>query len=121
MPDNKKVTIAGMHLEGTCKSWYQVFIIGRTTLIWVNLCTHFAARFGVREHELLHDKFKQLRQGDSLEQYCSQFELLMEQLKLKLPQLTEDYFVECIISGLQEDLRKTIKFLTPTTMESALK
>lgn len=32
VPENKKVTIAGMHLEGVYKSWYQTVAMGRICL-----------------------------------------------------------------------------------------
>ena len=79
------------------------------------------ARFGARENELVFEKFKNLRQDGTLEQYCKQFALCMGQVKARIPQLSEDYFVECYISGVQEDAKQVLKLLGPATVEDAMK
>lgn len=38
-----------------------------------------------------------------------------------MPQLTEEYFVESFISGLQEENRQVLKLLSPKTVEGAFK
>lgn len=95
--------IAGMHLEGITMSWYQVFAMGKTKLLWPDFCTYFLARFGACENELLYDKFKNLKQEASVESYCNQFALAMGQLRIK--KLTEEHFIEYFISGLQEEVK----------------
>lgn len=81
----------------------------------------FTARFGVRGSELIYEKFKNLKQDGSAEHYCEQFALCMGQLKVKMPHLSEDYFVECFISGLQEDVKQVLKLLSPNSIKGAFK
>lgn len=99
--NNKKVVIAGMHLEGLAKSWYQMYALEKLELNWQDFCNQFTARFGVKENELLIERFKNLKQDDTVELYCKKFAECMRQMKVKMPQLTEGYYVECFIRGNQ--------------------
>lgn len=56
-----------------------------------------------------------------MEHYFGEFEKNMEQLKRKLPQLTEGFFVECFISGLTAEIRNAMLLLAPDTVESAFR
>lgn len=119
--DNKKVVVAGRHLEGTARSWYQVYAMDMRNLRWHDFCEQFIARFGVKEHESLQERFKHLRQEGTVEAYCDQFALCMGKLRVVMPQLCEEYFVDCFISGLQEDVRQVTKLLSPSSIEGAFK
>lgn len=59
---NKRVAIAGMHLEGSARNWFQVYTTGRNDGQWEDFCGQFNARFGAWDQELLHDNFKNLKQ-----------------------------------------------------------
>lgn len=61
VPDKKKVVVAGMHLEGVAKRWYQVCSAGQIHWVWKEFSESFLNRFGVLEQELLYEKFKQLK------------------------------------------------------------
>lgn len=119
--DSKKVVVAGMHLEGVAKRWYQVYAVGKKQLEWTDFTLHFSARFGVIEQELLYDKFKQLKQNSTVDHYFSQFEKCMEQLKGKMPQLTEEFFIESFLCGLETDIKNAVMMLAPVTVEAAYK
>lgn len=49
--ENHKATIAGMHLEGTPRLWFQMYSVGKDNLEWSEFCQQFGARFGDWEHE----------------------------------------------------------------------
>ena len=115
--ESRKVAIAGMHLEGVARRWFQIYTVERNNLEWTDFCKHIAARFGVWEQELLYDKFKHLQQTSTVELYFAQFEKYMEQLKEKMPLLTKEYFV--FISGLQDKTKETLRLLGPVTLEQA--
>lgn len=119
--ESKKVAIAGMHLEGTARKWFQVYTVGRSNWQWEEFCKQITSRFGVWEQELLYDNFKNLRQVTTIDVYYSQFEKYMEQLKEKMPSLTEGFFVESFISGLKSNVGETLKLLNPLTLEQAFR
>lgn len=117
----RRVAIAGMHLEGTARRWFQVFMAGGALVEWEDFSASFLVRFGILEQELLYDKFKQLKQESSVEVYHDQFERYMEKLKGKLPHLIEEYFVESFVSGLKGEVKNTVRLLAPTSVEQAYK
>lgn len=86
--ESKKVAIAGMHLEGVAKSWYQVYAIDNSLSDWSLFSKQAIARFSMMEHELLFEHFKQLKHTDTVEQYYNQFEKYIEQLKERIPSLS---------------------------------
>ncbi|XP_074379422.1 uncharacterized protein LOC141720727 isoform X1 [Apium graveolens] len=119
--DHKRSMIAGMHLEGVARSWYQVYTTGQSHIPWPEFCAQFSARFEALEEEMLYDSFKQLKQTSTVEHYFDQFEKLMEQLKRKMPTLTEEFFVESFVGGLHKEVKEVMRLLEPTTVEQAFK
>lgn len=119
--DAKKVAVAGLHLEGVTRSWFQTYTLGRKSVDWPEFCQQFTARFGAWEQELLYENFKQLQQNSTMDLYYNQFEKYQEQLKEKMPFLTEAFFVECFSGGIQNNSKETLRLLNPTTVLQAFK
>lgn len=119
VPDNKKVVVAGMHLKRVAKRWYQACAAGEACWKWKDFSHQFSIRFGVLEQELMFERFKELKQVTTVEQYFGEFEKNMEQLKRKLPQLTEVFFVESFMSGLRPDIKTALLLLAPINLEYA--
>ena len=117
--DSKRVAVAGMHLQGTARKWFQVYIVGKNSLEWLEFCKQFTARFGSWEQELLYNKFKQLHQATTVDLYFDEFEKCKEQLRGRMPELTEEYFVESFIGGLQDQIRDTVRMLAPSSIDQA--
>lgn len=117
--ENKVVAVAGMHLEGVAKSWYQTYVVGRRSWMWTEICEQFIARFGVWEQDLVFDNFKQLQQTTTVELYYGQFEKYRAHLMEKMPLLTEEFFVGSFIGGLKKTYRETLRLLNPLTVEQA--
>nr|XP_017226343.1 PREDICTED: uncharacterized protein LOC108202460 [Daucus carota subsp. sativus] len=108
-----------MHLQGTARKWFQVYIVGKNSLEWLEFCKQFTARFGSWEQELLYNKFKQLHQATTVDLYFDEFEKCKEQLRGRMPELTEEYFVESFIGGLQDQIRDTVRMLAPSSIDQA--
>ena len=117
--ERKKVTIAGMHLEGTASSWYHIYSLNNSLCDWSNFTEQITQRFGLMDQELLMENFNQLKQVDSLEQYYNEFEGYVVQLREKIPSLTDAYFLESFIGGMQKEIQQDIRILTPKTREAA--
>ena len=119
--DRKRAAIAVMHLSGVPRSWYKSFMIGRHNATWGQFTRAFLARFGEADTELVFDKFKKLQQVSTVEAYFDDFEKCRGQLLMKIPGLTNEYFLENFIGGLQNDIRGMLRLLEPVTLEQALK
>lgn len=79
------------------------------------------ARFGELDTELVFDRFKRLQQVTTVESYYDEFEKCRGQLLSKIPSLTNEYFPENFIGGLQTEIKGMIRLLEPATLEQALK
>lgn len=110
--ESKKTTIAGMHLSGNAKNWFQVYCIGKKALYWQDFKLEFTSRFSTRKQELVHDDFKKLHQETTVESYFAQFEESREKIKERMSFLTEDYFVECFVGGFQGNIKILFTFGT---------
>lgn len=117
----KQVAIAGMHLEGTARKWFQTYAVGRTHWQWTEFCNQITNRFGAWEQDLLFDNFKKLKQESTVEAYYTDFEKYKAQLQEKMPVLTEEFFVESFVGGLKAPIQETLLLLNPVTVEQALK
>lgn len=56
-----------------------------------------------------------------MELYYDEFEKSRGQILKKLPSLTEEYFLENFIGGLQGEIKGMLRLLEPSTLEQALK
>nr|XP_017218446.1 PREDICTED: uncharacterized protein LOC108195935 [Daucus carota subsp. sativus] len=110
-----------MHMSGTPRYWYKSFMVGRERPSWQEFKQACLARFGELDTELVFDKFKKLQQISTVGAYFDEFEKCRGQLLSKIPNLTQEYFLENFIRALQADIRGMISLLEPTTLEQALK
>ena len=60
--------------------------------------------------------FKQLQHRSTLEAYFNQFERYTEKIKIRMPLLSEGYFVESFVGGLQEDIKNIVRLFIPATV-----
>lgn len=120
--DSKRAPIAAMHLTGIPRSWYKSFMMGHPLgVTWQQFTQSFVARFGELDTDMVFDRFKRLQQVSSVESYFDEFEKLRGQLLSKIPSLTEEYFMENFIGGLQTEIKGMIRLLEPKTLDQALK
>lgn len=119
--DKRRPAIAAMHLTGVPRSWYKSFMIGQEGVTWNKFCQAFISRFGELDTGLVFDRFKRLQQSTTVEAYYDEFEKCRGQLLNKIPSLTNEYFMENFIGGLQTEIRGMIRLLEPSSLEQALK
>lgn len=120
--DRKRSAIAAMHLSGVPRSWYKSYMLSHPEgSTWQQFAQAFLSRFGELDTELVFDKFKRLQQEGSVESYFDDFEKLRGQLLSKIPSLTNEYFLENFIGGLQLEIKSMIRLLEPSNLEQALK
>lgn len=96
-------------------------MIGQEGVTWNKFCQAFISRFGELDTELVFDRFKRLQQSTTVEAYYDEFEKCRGQLLDKIPSLTNEYFMENFIGGLQTEIRGMIRLLEPSSLEQALK
>lgn len=119
--NKRRAAIASMHLSGTPRAWYKSFMLGRSNATWYQFTQAFMARFGEVDTELIFVKFKKLQQITTVEAYFDEFKKCKGQLLMKIPGLTNEYFMENFIGGLQVEIKGMLRLLEPTTLEQDLK
>lgn len=70
---------------------------------------------------MLYERFRNLEQDGTVELYCRKYAICIGHLKVKTPQLSDEYFVESFISGLQDEIKQVLKLLSPSSVEGAFK
>ncbi|XP_026434748.1 uncharacterized protein LOC113332418 [Papaver somniferum] len=94
--EHKQVNIAAIYLE--------------------DLASHLCARFENPVEENFVGSFNKLVQSSSVDDYYEEFEML-KTLMLKMnPTLSEEYFVMSFLSGLKDEIGKTICMFHPKTL-----
>lgn len=76
--------------------------------------------FGERTMTDIVKEFNKLRQKGSVEDYQTKSKELRSPLILSHPTLNEQYFMSSFISGLNDELRPTIKMLQPAVFKQAV-
>jgi len=59
------------------------------------------------------EEFNKLRQGGSVQAYQQRFEELKALMLISNPTFSKEYFVSSFISGLNEEIRPTVKMFQP--------
>ena len=62
------------------------------------------------------EEFNKLRQGGSVQAYQQRFEELKALMLISNPTFSKEYFVSSFISGLNVEIRPTVKMFQPRTV-----
>jgi hypothetical protein len=73
-------------------------------------------RFAAETSIELIDNFKHAEQSLTVSSYIDNFEEPMEKVRIRNPNLTEDYFVGCFISGLKDYIKVPLRSPAPTSL-----
>ncbi|XP_012838300.1 PREDICTED: uncharacterized protein LOC105958843 [Erythranthe guttata] len=121
-PENEKVLLASMHMEGKAEFFYLNYVEGRGDIGWKRFSEMVAERFGDRRGDNVYTALHKLRQEGSVEMYVEQFEELKACLPLResTTPMDEYYFVECFLNGLKEEIRDVLQSFHPTTLTWAI-
>jgi hypothetical protein len=114
--DQEKVNLATIHMEGKALEWFQGYEISNTDLSWQKFTQDLILRFGPGVFDSPIGQLTKLRQVNDVKEYQEQFEALMARAR----GLTEEFFVECFISGLKDVVRSQVVMFQPNTLSQAI-
>lgn len=121
IPEQQKVTLASMHLEGKANQWYQYLSISQTDLNWAQFIELVSARFEELKETKIVAEFNKLKMMGSYADYVEKFEELRACLLLIYRgEFSEDYFIASFISGLGEELQSFIRMFNPSSLQQAM-
>ncbi|KAD2393165.1 hypothetical protein E3N88_40142 [Mikania micrantha] len=113
-----KLRYAAVHLEGRALQWHQSYIKIRgkslSELPWNDYVRSISTRFASRLIEDAMGALKALNQTSSLDDYCDEFDLLLN--KVSIP---EKYAISLFLEGLKPEIRCHVKLFKPTTLRDS--
>ncbi|XP_061348070.1 uncharacterized protein LOC133293510 [Gastrolobium bilobum] len=116
IPDEFKVPLAGLRMEGMAAAWYQWMYNSGLIRSWSDLSRGIRERFGVSAYTNLKGVLSKLVQSGSLRDYIQQFEVMINQV----PGLDDDLYMSFFVSGLQTELRSAVQLRSPLTLHQAM-
>ncbi|KAL4351905.1 hypothetical protein GQ457_06G037700 [Hibiscus cannabinus] len=119
IPEEQKMDLASMHLEGKAETWFDGYIMQKHRLSWHEFTADLCHRFSDRTDTDVIEEFNKLIQKGSVEEYQENFEELKPYIIQQNPYQGEPYFVSSFLSGLKEELRHRVKVHSPTSLVEA--
>ncbi|XP_022041343.1 uncharacterized protein LOC110943921 [Helianthus annuus] len=114
-PERYKVRYAAVHLEGRALQWHQGFMKSSGKQIcdvtWDEYTRNASTRFAATLIEDAMGALKALIQTGELEDYCDEFDLLLN--KVTLP---DEYTISLFIEGLKPEIKCHVKMFKPKTL-----
>ncbi|CAL1395724.1 unnamed protein product [Linum trigynum] len=115
-PEEEKVLLASIYLEGEAQLWLQVLKDGDQQLTWDDMKRGLHTRFGPTQFEDFFGELTKLRQTGSVRDYQSQFEKLL----VRAGRMTQAQQVSCFMSGLKLEIRTDVQVCKPATLTTAI-
>ncbi|XP_021974525.1 uncharacterized protein LOC110869591 [Helianthus annuus] len=118
-PDEHKVQVAVVNLEGAALQWHQAYAASQDQLvedmIWEDYVRSIENRFSNRLNEEPIEELKNLQQTGSLQEYCEAFDALLNRVKL-----CEEYAAGLFVAGIKPEVRCLVKMFKPKTVIYAI-
>ncbi|XP_043714657.1 uncharacterized protein LOC122663013 [Telopea speciosissima] len=116
IPENQKVKLASIHLDGPACSWFQWKFHSNQCNTWTKFVNGIQIRFGSSRYEDLKGALSKLVQETTVLDYQVKF----ESLSSRIYGLSDDMLKSCFISGLKPMLRREVLALQPDSLQQAL-
>nr|XP_027120832.1 uncharacterized protein LOC113737890 [Coffea arabica] len=119
IPEDQKVEVIEMYLEGKADNWFQGIKLEKPDLTWKMFEEWLYRKFDNRNGRDVVEEFNKLRQSGKVEDYQEKFEELKIMMMIRNPHLDEEYFVSSFISELKDEIKTMIKMLKPMNLSEA--
>ncbi|KAL0449609.1 UNVERIFIED_CONTAM: hypothetical protein Slati_1517300 [Sesamum latifolium] len=108
VPEDQKVHLASIHLDGRAELWFQSLIEGKEVPTWNRFVQAVYEQFDGTDPGVILGEFNKLRQTRTVVEYLERFEDLKAQVTIYNPEFPESYYVHCFISGLRDDIKSAV-------------
>nr|XP_043620521.1 uncharacterized protein LOC122592345 [Erigeron canadensis] len=117
-PETSKIRYVAIHITGRALSWHQGYMksSGKTmeNITWDEYSRSTMARFSTTHMEDAMGALKALVQEGELDEYCDQFDKLLNKVTL-----CEEYSVSIFVEGLKPEIKCYLKMFKPKTLRDA--
>lgn len=114
--EDHKVMLVVVHLDDKTIQWYQWFEKTQPAITWKKFMYGLQLRFGANAFENATGELTKLRQNSTVRAYQKRF----EELANRTTGLIEEFFVNCFLSGLREDIKAGVQMFQPKTISQAI-
>ncbi|KAK3150026.1 hypothetical protein QOZ80_3AG0226640 [Eleusine coracana subsp. coracana] len=116
IPIEQWVRMATYHFSGTTSLWVQA----QTEFTsWQDLCARLVEHFGRDQYQEIIRQLFAIRQENTVYEYMSRFEPLMNQILAHNPSYDPVFFTTRFVDGLRPDIRATITLHRPKDLDIA--
>nr|XP_027099356.1 uncharacterized protein LOC113718666 [Coffea arabica] len=120
VPDEHKLLLVEMFLEGRADNWFQGIKLEKPRLTWEEFGELLCQRFKGTCCRDIVEEFNKLQQVGTVEVYQEKFEELKTLMLIQNPSFSEEYFISSFTSGLKEELKPMVKMLKPNTLSGVM-
>ncbi|KAL2232583.1 UNVERIFIED_CONTAM: putative mitochondrial protein [Sesamum indicum] len=120
VPENQRVTLASIYMQGKAELWYQGYTEKKEFNSWDELVVSVLDRFEDLDSERVMTEFNKLQHETSVNAYLKRFEELKDQMLIFNKKLGEDFFMMKFISGLKEEVTSFVSTCNPTSLNQAV-
>ncbi|PKA66677.1 hypothetical protein AXF42_Ash003332 [Apostasia shenzhenica] len=114
-PNEWKVKLASIYLDGIALEWHQNFVrINSTSIDWNVYKEAIKERFGETAYDDPTFELHTLKQTIGVQDYKNQFDALLTRLDL-----FEKYAISCYLGGLMEELLGLVRLMNPKSLREA--
>ncbi|CAH9093858.1 unnamed protein product [Cuscuta epithymum] len=120
IPDNQKVNLASLYLEGRAASWFGHYIGSKKRLKWKHFIADVNARFKDNLSNKVVERFNSLKHTGLLKTFIDEFETLKAAMIQRNPKLPSSYFLDCFLAALKPTVKSFVKAFNPKNMAEAI-
>jgi hypothetical protein len=118
-PLYQRVKFAEIFLVGKADHWLRSTGVNTSSLSWSEFAIMINNRFAAETSIEFIDNFKHSEQNLFVASYNDSFEELMGKIRMRNPNLIEDYFVDCFISRQKNYIKVPLRSYAPSTLVHA--
>ncbi|KAJ9552427.1 hypothetical protein OSB04_016472 [Centaurea solstitialis] len=116
IPDEEKVEIASMHLEGDALNLYSWLSGDHPITFWEELVQAFTRNFGPAEFQNPDELFCSIKQTGSVQEYRQEF----VKRSSRVSNWPDHCFLGVFLNGLKDELKSDVRIHKPRTVYSAM-
>ncbi|KAG8369727.1 hypothetical protein BUALT_Bualt14G0043900 [Buddleja alternifolia] len=120
IPEEHKVALASVYLDGKAEMWFQGFMEGRELPSWPQFTLAILERFDDYDPELIVGSFNKLNQIGTVSDYLERFEELKSHMLIFNKDLPEEFFSSSFVNGLKDDTRGVVMSMKPKDFHQAV-
>ncbi|GJU34995.1 ty3-gypsy retrotransposon protein, partial [Tanacetum coccineum] len=114
-PNDQRIKVVGFNLEGDAAEWFRWMTRNKLISTWEGFVERVRNRFGPCKYDDPQGALSKLLQTETVSQYQSEFEKLMN----RVTNISDDLLISFYVSGLKPNLQRELLVSKPTSLGDA--